>query len=160
LVIVGRLDIGALVAVIAAYKDLPAPVKELIDWDQQRMDVEIKYGQVVEQFTAEEVAPAELQAPLDAPELPREGRLKAAGVSLPGDGARQPALWPQAPPGARARLRRGRQARARGATQGGGAHRQQHARHPGRLDRLRRRRRRRSGGDGRSDRRAAFGGRL
>ena len=86
LVIVGRLDIGALVAVIAAYKDLPTPVKELIDWDQQRMDVEIKYGQVVEQFTAEEVAPAELQAPLDAPELPREGRLKAAGVSLLEDG--------------------------------------------------------------------------
>jgi putative ABC transport system ATP-binding protein len=85
LVIVGRLDIGALVAVIAAYKDLPAPVKELIDWDQQRMDVEIKYGQVVEQFTAEEVAPPELQAPLDAPELPREGRLKAAGISLADD---------------------------------------------------------------------------
>ena len=86
LVIMGRLDIGALVAVIAAYKDLPTPVKELIDWDQQRMDVEIKYGQVVEQFTAEEVAPPELQAPLEAPELPREGRLKAAGLSLLEDG--------------------------------------------------------------------------
>ena len=81
-VITGRLDIGALVAVIAAYKDLPTPVKELIDWDQQRMDVEIKYGQVVEQFTDEEVAPAELQAPLAAPELPRDGRLKAAAISL------------------------------------------------------------------------------
>jgi putative ABC transport system ATP-binding protein len=86
LVIVGRLDIGALVAVIAAYKDLPAPVKELIDWDQQRMDVEIKYQQVVEQFTAEEIAPAELQAPVDGPDLPREGRLKLAGVSLIDDG--------------------------------------------------------------------------
>ena len=86
LVIVGRLDIGALVAVIAAYKDLPGPVKELIDWDQQRMDVEIKYGQVVEQFTDEEVAPAELQAPLESPALPREGRVKAAGVSLLDDG--------------------------------------------------------------------------
>ena len=30
----GRLDIGQLVAVIAAYKDLPGPMKELIDWDQ------------------------------------------------------------------------------------------------------------------------------
>ena len=30
----GRLDIGQLVAVIAAYKDLPGPLKELIDWDQ------------------------------------------------------------------------------------------------------------------------------
>jgi putative ABC transport system ATP-binding protein len=61
LVIVGRLDIGALVAVIAAYKDLPGPVKELIDWDQQRLDVQIKYTQVVEQFTVEEIMPPELQ---------------------------------------------------------------------------------------------------
>jgi putative ABC transport system ATP-binding protein len=85
LVIVGRLDIGALVAVIAAYKDLPGPVKEIIDWDQQRLDVEIKYGQVVEQFSAEEVAPAELQAPLESPRLPHDGRLKLASVSLADD---------------------------------------------------------------------------
>ena len=83
LVIVGRLDIGALVAVIAAYKDLPGPVKEIIDWDQQRLDVEIKYSQVVEVFTAEELAPAELQAPLaDPPRLARDGRLRLSGVSL------------------------------------------------------------------------------
>src|SRR5436190_1441609 len=62
LVVTGQLDIGALVAVIAAYKDLPSPVKELIDWDQQRLDVEIKYNQVVEQFTAEDVAPPEMQS--------------------------------------------------------------------------------------------------
>jgi putative ABC transport system ATP-binding protein len=82
LVIVGRLDIGALVAVIAAYKDLPAPVKELIDWDQQRMDAEIKYQQVMEQFTEEEVLPAEAQAPLEKPALPREGRLRVSNLSL------------------------------------------------------------------------------
>jgi len=82
LVIVGNLDIGALVAVIAAYKDLPGPVKELIDWDQQRLDVEIKYQQVVEQFTDGEVAPAEMQAPTDAPPLPREGQLKASNLTL------------------------------------------------------------------------------
>ena len=51
LAIMGRLDIGQLVAVIAAYKDLPGPMKELIDWDQQRLDVQIKYQQVVEQFS-------------------------------------------------------------------------------------------------------------
>ena len=51
LAIKGTLDIGQLVAVISAYKDLPGPVKELIDWDQERMDVEIKYQQVIEQFT-------------------------------------------------------------------------------------------------------------
>src|SRR3954463_5007963 len=82
LVITGRLDIGALVAVIAAYKDLPAPVKELIDWDQQRLDVEIKYQQVVEVFTDGEVAPAEMQAHTDAPPLPREGKLKASNLTL------------------------------------------------------------------------------
>jgi putative ABC transport system ATP-binding protein len=82
LVIVGRLDIGALVAVIAAYKDLPAPVKELIDWDQQRMDVEIKYQQVVEQFTDDEIASAELHAPVESPPIPREGRLKVSSVTL------------------------------------------------------------------------------
>src|SRR2546421_3025224 len=89
LVIMGRLDIGALVAVIAAYKDLPSPVKELIDWDQQRMDVEIKYQQVVEQFSDEAIAPAELQALADPKEnpraLPRDGRLKVSGVSLVDD---------------------------------------------------------------------------
>ena len=82
LVIVGRLDIGALVAVIAAYKDLPSPVKELIDWDQQRLDVEIKYQQVVEVFTDGEVAPAEMQAHTDAAPLPREGKLKASNLTL------------------------------------------------------------------------------
>ena len=40
----GRLDIGQLVAVISAYKDLPSPIKELIDWDQQRLDVQVKYA--------------------------------------------------------------------------------------------------------------------
>ncbi len=86
LVIVGRLDIGALVAVIAAYKDLPSPVKELIDWDQQRLDVEVKYQQVMEQFADEEVAPPEMQALVDAPRLPRTGALRASNLSLVDEG--------------------------------------------------------------------------
>ena len=53
LAITGRLDIGQLVAVIAAYKDLPSPLKDLIDWDQQRLDVQVKYTQVVEQFAVD-----------------------------------------------------------------------------------------------------------
>jgi len=71
LVIKGSLDIGTLVAVIAAYKDLPSPIKELIDWDQQRLDVQIKYTQVVEQFTVEDIMPPEIQAPAAAPQLPQ-----------------------------------------------------------------------------------------
>lgn len=54
----GRLDIGQLVAVIGAYKDLPGPLKELIDWDQARQDVQVKYAQVVEQFDVERLVDA------------------------------------------------------------------------------------------------------
>lgn len=46
----GSLDLGQLVAVIAAYRDLPPPIKELIDWDQQRMDVNVKYQQIISQL--------------------------------------------------------------------------------------------------------------
>ena len=54
----GSLDIGQLVAVIAAYKDLPGPIKELIDWDQRRADITIKYQQVTTQFAAEPLLPS------------------------------------------------------------------------------------------------------
>ncbi len=50
LVIRGSLSAGALVAVLAAYKDLSAPWKELLDYYQQFQDTKIKYDQVVEQF--------------------------------------------------------------------------------------------------------------
>jgi len=53
----GSLDLGQLVAVLAAYRDLPPPVKELIDWDQQRIDVAVKYQQVVSQFTVDKLLP-------------------------------------------------------------------------------------------------------
>ncbi|MGQ0565379.1 MAG: ABC transporter transmembrane domain-containing protein [Gemmobacter sp.] len=49
----GQLDIGQLVAVIGAYKDLPGPLKELIDWDQLRQDVQVKYSEVVNQFAVD-----------------------------------------------------------------------------------------------------------
>ena len=58
----GSLDIGQLVAVIAAYRDLPPPIKELIDWDQQRADVLVKYEQVLQQFTPVDVLKSEDEA--------------------------------------------------------------------------------------------------
>ena len=71
-VITGQLDVGQLVAVIVAYKDLPGPIKELIDWDLQRQDVEIKYNQVMDQFQPDGMVPPEQH--LDAG---RTERLKA-----------------------------------------------------------------------------------
>lgn len=62
-VITGQLDVGQLVAVIVAYKDLPGPIKELIDWDLQRQDVEIKYNQVMDQFQPDGMAAPAMQAP-------------------------------------------------------------------------------------------------
>ena len=59
----GTLDIGQLVAVIAAYRDLPPPIKELIDWDQMRNDIDIKYEQVVAQFGSKKLMPLRQQAP-------------------------------------------------------------------------------------------------
>ena len=57
----GQLDIGQLVAVIGAYKDLPGPLKELIDWDQNRQDVQVKYHQVVSQFAVDGMMQPHLQ---------------------------------------------------------------------------------------------------
>jgi putative ABC transport system ATP-binding protein len=53
----GTLDIGQLVAVVGAYRELPPPLKELIDWDQQRLDVQVKYDQVTQHFAEERLAP-------------------------------------------------------------------------------------------------------
>ncbi len=60
-VVVGRLDIGTLVASIAAYKDLPGPVKGLIDWDQQRLMAQVRYTHAIEVFSRDDLMPAALQ---------------------------------------------------------------------------------------------------
>ena len=57
LVLKGLLDVGQLVAVIVAYKELPGPIKELIDWDYQRQDMVVQFAQTMEQFPAGELAP-------------------------------------------------------------------------------------------------------
>ncbi len=69
----GSLDIGQLVAVIAAYRDLPPPIKELIDWDQRRADVTIKYEQIISQFSGRDLIPPDQpddQAEPIAPDTP------------------------------------------------------------------------------------------
>ncbi len=82
LAIRGYLDVGALVAVIFAYKDLPGPIKELIDWEQQRADVQIKYDQVIEQFQPPEILEPEVQDPEQDASEPLAGPLSLSAVSL------------------------------------------------------------------------------
>lgn len=49
-VITGQLSLGALVAVLAAYKDLTSPWKELLRYYEIKEDARVKYAQIVEQF--------------------------------------------------------------------------------------------------------------
>jgi ABC-type multidrug transport system fused ATPase/permease subunit len=49
-VIKGDLSLGALVAVLSAYKDILDPWKELLQWYSTKEDVRIKYEQIVSQF--------------------------------------------------------------------------------------------------------------
>jgi putative ABC transport system ATP-binding protein len=76
----GRFDVGSLVAVINAYKDLPSPVKELIDWDQIRQDAQIKYDQVIEQFTPDGMMPPEMQQLTDDASVP-QGDISAQAIA-------------------------------------------------------------------------------
>ncbi|MGO4704574.1 ABC transporter transmembrane domain-containing protein [Microvirga sp. 2MCAF38] len=77
----GTLDIGQLVAVINAYRELPPPLKELIDWDQQRLDVQVKYDQVVQHFAPERLLVEHEIEVVD--DIPLTGVLKAQDISIP-----------------------------------------------------------------------------
>ncbi|WP_162243911.1 ATP-binding cassette domain-containing protein [Aurantimonas sp. Leaf443] len=85
LVIIGKLDIGQLVAVIAAYKDLPAPLKELITWDQFRVDVQSKYAQIREQFVVRGILDSALQAPLEKAPKHIEHEVQVTALRLSDD---------------------------------------------------------------------------
>jgi putative ABC transport system ATP-binding protein len=77
----GSFDTGSLLASINAYKDVPSPIKELIDWDQQRQDVQIKYDQVIEQFSPKEMLDEAKQDPTADADIPESAiELQNVGV--------------------------------------------------------------------------------
>ncbi len=82
LVIRGDLTFGALVAVLAAYKDLSAPWKELLGYYQRLADARIKYDQVVEQFDPAGTMPAELQFAEPPDDVSLVGPLVGSNVTL------------------------------------------------------------------------------
>ncbi|MEE8333417.1 MAG: ATP-binding cassette domain-containing protein [Alphaproteobacteria bacterium] len=84
-VIQGRLELGTLVAVLAANKDLAAPWKELLNYYQRREDARIKYEQVVEQF--QQVGMMDEKIQIDEPDevKPLRGMLLASAVRLEDD---------------------------------------------------------------------------
>jgi putative ABC transport system ATP-binding protein len=78
----GTLDIGQLVAVISAYRELPPPLKELIDWDQQRLDVQVKYDQVTQHFAEERLAPLLSAREAEEQDQPLAGLLAGEDLRL------------------------------------------------------------------------------
>jgi putative ABC transport system ATP-binding protein len=81
----GGIDVGGLVAALIAYKDLPGPIKELIDWDQQRTDVQIKYDQVIEQFAPGELLDPQLQDPDAEARFSTKGTLSVSNLVVTED---------------------------------------------------------------------------
>lgn len=59
LVIKGDLDFGSLVAVLAAYKDVAAPWKAVLNYVQRWTDFNSRYVFVVENFSGEDVLPSD-----------------------------------------------------------------------------------------------------
>jgi ABC-type multidrug transport system fused ATPase/permease subunit len=85
LVIRGNLSFGALVAVLAAYKDLASPWKELLDFYQSKENTRITYEQIIEQFQPAGMTDARLL--LDEPEVIPSfvGELTVSNLSLTED---------------------------------------------------------------------------
>jgi len=85
LVIGGSLSFGALVAILAAYKDLASPWKELLDFYQIKENSRITYEQIVEQFQPSGMVDARLL--LEEPDAmaPLTGEVAVANLSLAED---------------------------------------------------------------------------
>ncbi|HEX3538284.1 MAG TPA: ABC transporter ATP-binding protein [Stellaceae bacterium] len=86
LVIRGNLSFGALVAVLAAYKDMASPWNELLTFYQTKENSRITYEQIVEQFQPPGIADPNLL--LAEPEViePLTGEVAVANVSLVEEG--------------------------------------------------------------------------
>ncbi|MBV6633103.1 MAG: cyclic nucleotide-binding domain-containing protein [Alphaproteobacteria bacterium] len=81
-VIQGDLTIGALVAAVAAYKDLAAPWKELLNYYQRMADSNIKYDQLHEQFVPDELLEKQLQYCPGTEPFALDGVISLNNVSL------------------------------------------------------------------------------
>ena len=85
LVLQGRLSLGALVAVLAAYKDIGPPWKELLKFYQITEDTRVKYAQIIKQFEPAEIRSEELHLPTSA-EVPKFSKtITASNISLTGE---------------------------------------------------------------------------
>lgn len=91
LVIKGSLNLGALVAVLAAYKDLAGPWKELLGFYQSQSEIGMRYNAVVKRFDAASIDPV-LPAQSDAVPAILSGEIVFADVRIDSDGGTEALL--------------------------------------------------------------------
>ena len=86
LAIKGQITVGALVAALAAYKDLSSPWKELLTYYNQTQDMSVRWDIVVERFNPDGAIDGSLfeGAPAEIPHL--KGDISLHGVSVRGSG--------------------------------------------------------------------------
>ncbi len=87
LVIVGNLSLGALVAALAAYKDISDPWKTLLKYYQTKEDARVKYTQVIEQFQPKNMLPESLLDTEAEDVKPFSGRIVSTNLSYSEDGS-------------------------------------------------------------------------
>jgi len=80
-VIKGQLTLGALIAVLAAYKDLAGPWKELLKYYQIKEDVRVKYAQIIKQFCPTNILDEQKLDKEVASVEPLHGTLESTGLT-------------------------------------------------------------------------------
>lgn len=82
------LDLGGLIALVEAYKQLNEPWRELINYVQQRDNAKVKYEQVIASFDPPDLRPEfplEEQLPDPVPQLAGTYEMRGASVTLDGN---------------------------------------------------------------------------
>ncbi|MEM9781421.1 MAG: ABC transporter transmembrane domain-containing protein [Pseudomonadota bacterium] len=82
LVILGDLDFGALVAVLAAYKDLTPPWKALLAYAQRWIDFASRFTMLIEGLGQDDLAPPPVEVAAPGAERTPAGPLALTGVSI------------------------------------------------------------------------------
>ena len=84
-VIKGELSLGALIAVLAAYKDLAGPWKELLKYYQVKEDIRVKYSQIINQFQPADILDEQMLDSDVTPARPLTGKMQSNGLTFEED---------------------------------------------------------------------------
>ncbi|MEP9354532.1 ABC transporter ATP-binding protein/permease [Xanthobacter sp. KR7-65] len=82
LALTGAINIGQLVAVVAAYAQIPEPLKELIDWDEKRVIAQVRYDFARYYLDTKEVWPEGSQDDQASASVPFDGSIRVADLGV------------------------------------------------------------------------------